>query len=34
MTALGILNVVAFNPLANTNSIAVLRRKLMVQIDE
>ena len=34
MTALETLNFVAFKPLANTNPIAVRRRKLIAKIDE
>jgi hypothetical protein len=34
MTVLDTLNFVAFNPLANNNSIAIRRRKLMAKIDE
>ena len=34
MTVLATLNFVAFNPLLNTNPIAVPRRKLIVKIDE
>ena len=34
MTVLDTLNFVAFKPLANTNPIAVRRRKLVAKIDE
>jgi hypothetical protein len=34
MTVLDTLNFVAFKPLANTNPIAVRRRKLAAKIDE
>ena len=34
MTVLDTLNFVAFNPLANNNSIVIRRRKLMAKIDE
>ena len=34
MTVLDTLNFVAFNPLANNNPIAVLRRKLIARINE